>query len=258
MGTVAKALSLMTLFSHKRREIGLSEVARLSGLNKATAYRLLTDLQDQGYVEQTQARTYRLGPEVLRLAALREATVPLLAVSREVLDRLANDLHETAHMSLVQGQQLNALAHSYSARHGTRVMMEDSETLSFHATSSGLSVLAFSDPSFVDALLAQPLEAFTERTRTDPALIRAALTEIRASGLAESIGGFEADVHSLAAPLFGPDARPIGALAIAVPLMRMTDALRARIREVLPDAAADLTRRTGGFRPPDFPSIHAA
>ena len=45
MGTVSKALSLLTLFSHARPTIGLSDVTRLSGLNKATAYRLLGELQ---------------------------------------------------------------------------------------------------------------------------------------------------------------------------------------------------------------------
>jgi len=97
MGTVAKALSLLTLFNQSRPEIGLSDVTRLSGLNKATAYRLLSELQAQGFVEQVGTdRAYRLGPEIMRLAALREAAVPLLSVAREVLDRLCTATGETA------------------------------------------------------------------------------------------------------------------------------------------------------------------
>ncbi len=254
MGTVSKALSLLTLFNKSQPEIGLSDATRLSGMNKATTYRLLSELQAQGFVEQVgNDRAYRLGPEILRLAALREAAVPLLSVAREILGHLVAATGETAHMSQVQGRQLNTLTYAYGARHGTQVRMEDAEVLSFHATSSGLAVLGFAPPEFVDDILSRPLTAHTDETQTDPDLIRAALVEVRASGIAESVGGFEADVHSHAMPIFGPDARPIGALAIASPVSRMNDDLKSRIRAELRQGAQDLTRRSGGFMPSDFP-----
>ncbi len=254
MGTVAKALSLLDLFSHARAEIGLSDIARLSGMNKATVYRLLSELQQQGFVEQTGAeRAYRLGPEVLRLAALREVAVPLLTVSQEILDRLCAETGETAHMSLVRGERLNALAYRYSPAHATRVMMEDAEVLSFHATSSGLAVLAFADPEFTEAILSRPLHAHTPRTMTDPDAVRDALQEVRQTGIAESVGGFEAEVHSHAAPVFGADRTPVGALAVAAPVARITGRSRALIRERVKRGANDLTRRIGGFAPAHFP-----
>jgi DNA-binding IclR family transcriptional regulator len=244
----------MSLFSHIRREIGLSEVARLAGMNKATAYRLLTELQSAGFVEQAgNDRSYRLGPEVLRLAALREAAVPLLSVSREILDRLCGTTQETAHISIVKGTQLHALAHAYSPRHATRVMMEDSGVLSFHATSSGLAVLAFSEPAFVDQILDEPLHRFTPETVTDPNAIRDLLDQIRETGVAESVGGFEAEVHSYAAPVFGQDQKPMGGLAVAAPVSRMSDALRACISTQISLCAIDLTRKIGGFCPPEYP-----
>ena len=254
MGTVTKALSLLTLFNQTRPEIGLSDVTRLSGLNKATTYRLLSELQAQGFVEQVgNDRAYRLGPEILRLAALREAAVPLLSVAREVLDHMCAATGETAHLSHIRGHQLNTLTYAYGARHGTQVRMEDAEVLSFHATSSGLAVLGFAPPEFVDDILSRPLTAHTGQTQTDPTHIRAALAKVRAHGIAESIGGFEADVHSHAAPVFGPDANPIGALAVAAPVSRMTEPLQSLIRAELRQGAQDLTQRIGGFFPTGFP-----
>jgi DNA-binding IclR family transcriptional regulator len=73
MSTVAKALDLLSLFTRTHPQAGLSDLARRSGLNKATCHRMLTDLAAAGLVEQVgPARDYRLGPAVLRLAALRE------------------------------------------------------------------------------------------------------------------------------------------------------------------------------------------
>lgn len=254
MGTVSKALSLLSLFTQRRPEIGLSDITRLSGMNKATAYRLLGELQAGGFVEQVGTdRAYRLGAEVLRLATLREAAVPLLSVSRTILENLSAATGETAHMSLVQGHQLNMLTHCYSPQHATRVMMDDAEVLSFHATGSGLAVLAFSPPAFVDDVLTPPLGTFTGNTETNPETIRAMLVQIRQTGIAESVGGFEADVHSHAAPIFGPDHIPLGALAVAAPEARVSDKQRQVIRTELDRAARDLTQRIGGFCPPEFP-----
>jgi DNA-binding IclR family transcriptional regulator len=259
MGTVSKALSLLTLFNHARPAIGLSDFTRLSAMNKATVYRLLAELQAAGFVEQVGGdRAYRLGPEVLRLAALREAAVPILSVSRAVLDDLCAVTGETAHMSLVRGDQLHTLAHAYSPRHATRVMMDDAEVISFHGTGSGLAVLAFAEPAFTDRILSLPLPAHTDRTLTDPAAIRAALDGVRATGIAESVGGFEADVHSHAAPIFGADQRPIGALAVAAPVSRMTPAARLAVRAALKRAARSLTQRSGGFCPAGYPQEDAA
>jgi len=259
MGTVTKALSLLTFFSQTRPEIGLSDLTRLSGMNKATVYRLLSELQEGGFVEQAgNDRAYRLGPEVLRLAALREAAVPILTVSRGVLDRLSAATGETTHVSLVREDALNTIAHAYSPRHATRVMMDDAEVISFHGTASGLAVLAFSDPAFSEAVLAEPLPPHTDDTMTDPDDIRAALEAVRAEGIAESVGGFEADVHSHAAPLFGPDGRPLGALAVAAPVSRMTPELHALIRTELRGAALELTRDIGGVCPPAYPKQEEA
>ena len=49
--TVIKALSLLDLFSETAPPLGLTEVARHSGLDKATAHRLLNSLESKGYLD---------------------------------------------------------------------------------------------------------------------------------------------------------------------------------------------------------------
>lgn len=259
MGTTSKALSLLQHFTRSQPEIGLSELARLSGLNKATTHRLMGELAEHGMVEQAGAgRAWRLGPAFLRLAALREAHVPMREVAMQTLAALAEATGETAHFSLLQGQALATTAYAYSSAHGTRVMMEDAEVLTLHNTSSGLAVLAFSPPAFVDSVLAAPLPARTPQTVTDPAAIRALLPGIREDGIASCTGGFEADVQSFAVPLFDASSACIGAVAVAAPVARITPELTALIRRELIARTTALTRRLGGFPPDDFPRATAA
>ncbi len=253
MGTTSKALSLLDFFSRKQPLIGLSALSRLSGLNKATTHRLLGELADFGMVEQVGAgRQYRLGPQFLRLAALREHNVPMRESASVLLETLANQTCETAHISLLHGQTLSTLSFAYGAGHGTFVHMEDAEILSLHATSSGLAVLAFSPADFVASVLSHGLTAHTSQTQTNSEAIRAQLADIRSTGIAISVGGFEEDVYSHAAPVFNANATCIGAMAVAAPVSRMTPDLSQRIHGLLSESARHLTRQWGGFPPDNF------
>jgi len=249
---------LLDFFTLQRPEIGLSDLSRLSAMNKATVFRLVSELQAHGFLEQSHTRSYRLGPATLRLASVREATQPMRAVAMDVLRDLAAATDETAHVSHLQGNRLVTLAYAYAPTHGTAVRMEDAEFIPFHATSTGHAVLAFADPAFTARILATPLPAITPDTITDPATIRSRLKQIRATGMAEVIGGLEPDVHSLATPLFDASATCIGAVAVAAPTSRMNDNLRNQIANALHNAAHRIVMRWGGQMPKELYDFWAA
>ncbi len=256
MGTVSKALTLLDYFSRQQPEIGLSELTRTSGMNKATVYRLLCELQAGGFVEQPGSdRAYRLGPAVLRLANVREATVPMRDVAEAALRRLSDATGETAHISLMQGDRMAIFAFAYSAAHGIAVRMEDVEFLPLHASSTGLAVLAFSSGNLAATALSGPLPAITPHTVTDPERLRTLIAAARAKGHAESLGGIEEDVHSLAVPLFDARGTCVGAAAVATPAARMTRALQDRIVTALHQAAQEIVAHWGGAMPDELRKV---
>ncbi len=256
MGTVGKALELLDLFTHRQPQMGLSQIARAAGLNKATCHRLLQEMEAAGLVEQTgPAREYRLGPAVLRLAALREAAVPTRAAAMPILQALAEATGETAHLSHLVAGRLQTLAFAYSAQHSMAVRMEDADFLPFHATASGLVALAFLPDVVRDTILAAPLPGLTEVTRTDPQAIISLLPQIRSLGHAETDSTFEAGVHGIALPLFDAQMACVGAIAVATPAARMTDAQRRLTLAELARAATEITRTWGGRLPPGLDTL---
>src|SRR4028119_232332 len=67
--SVDRAITVMELLS-RRGWSGVTEVANELGINKSTAYRLLTTLRDRGLVEQDSAtEKYRLGFGLVALAS---------------------------------------------------------------------------------------------------------------------------------------------------------------------------------------------
>jgi hypothetical protein len=69
--SVSRALDLLEAFPRYGPELGLSRIAGLLYLNKATAYRLLSTLEERGYVERLpESRKYRLGVRAFELGLL--------------------------------------------------------------------------------------------------------------------------------------------------------------------------------------------
>lgn len=255
--TVAKALALLNYFSEAEPEIGLSELARRSGVDKATVHRMLGVMCDAGLLEKRgDARTYRLGAGVLRLARVRETVFPVSSLVQQSLEALSTSLGETAHASLVSGRALATIGISESNR-GSRVSLVAGEILLMHCTASGLVVLAHSRPEFVDRALSEPLVARTSRTVTDPNILRARLEEVRLTGFAEANQTAEDDVYGIAVPIFDDGGEVTGAIAIATPAHRMTNDLRREIIAALFGEAEKLTVMSGGRAPAAFRAVAA-
>ena len=256
MRTVEKALKLLGYFDEARPAIGLSALARLSEIDKATVLRMLQDMANAGLVEQHPiTREWRLGAGILRLARLREAAFPAAGVINPILMRLSEETGETAHASLRAGSDLGTIGVVESAR-SNRVYIEPGLVLPLHATASGLAYSAFARPELRAELLARPLAAHTAATPTDPAALAARLDEVRARGYACADQTYEAEVHGIAMPLFGADGFACGALAVATPASRLDAALRRRILTALTAATREATHSMGG-RIPDHHRIAA-
>jgi DNA-binding IclR family transcriptional regulator len=244
MGTVDKALALLDLFVPHESEIGLSDIARRSGNDKATARRLLVALSRSGFVEQSTSKAYRLGPAVLRLAQVREAATPIDAIVNPILTALAKETGETAHYSLASGGRLATIGFCESAR-ANRVLLQPGELLPFHATASGIAYLAFSH-GVADAILSQPLPRFTDKTVVDPAVLRARIAKARRDGYAISKDGYEDGVFGLAAPILDKMGAAIGAIAVAAPGSRANAQAQRAIREAVVRAAEAVHVGLGG------------
>jgi IclR family transcriptional regulator, acetate operon repressor len=256
MRTVEKALRLLDIFDETQPEIGLSELARRAGLDKATALRMLSDMGAAGLIEQNpDSRAWRLGAGILRLARLREALFPVGEVIGPILQRLAEETGETAHASLRAGRDLGTIGVVESAR-SNRVYIEPGLILPLHATASGVAYCAFARPEVRDEVLARTLTAHTGATPADRDQLAARIDAAAARGYAIADQTFETEVCGIALPLFGPDGYASGALAVASPSSRMSpDRARAILAALIP-AARDATRGLGG-RVPDHHQIAA-
>lgn len=250
MSSASKTLELLAYFSAARPEIGLSQLCRLARRDKATTYRHLQALEETGFIEQNLlSKRYRLGPTVLHLAEIREATVPRKLGAKAALSDLANATGETAHVSVLSGTTVYPLASLESSEHSTRAIV-DLQTFPLHATASGFCALAFGPPNLID-VAKENMQIFTPTTVKTTEELRHTIQSVQHTGFACSNGGFEDDVQGIATPLFDQTGLFAGAVSVASVATRFTPDLERRIRQHLMTASRTITRNWGGTLP-DF------
>jgi DNA-binding IclR family transcriptional regulator len=191
---------------------GVTELARRVELPTSTVARLLGTLEALGAVSRVDdGVSYRVGPTMADLAASVDRSAGLVLLARVFLTELAQRVGETAGLAVRDGDQILYLDHVECSN---QVQVRDwtGARLPLHVVSSGLVVLAQLPPAELDALLDQPLEAYTRRTTTDPAQLRRRLEDIRRDGYAWTAEEFHAGITSVAAPVVSPSGGVVAAL----------------------------------------------
>lgn len=246
MSTVGKAISLLELFTLAEPEIGLSDLARKAGLDKATARRLLMSLAGHRLIEQEPAsRRYRLGAGLSRLARIRDAHFPFVRVAAPIVRELSVETGETAHLSEFSAGALLTVHVELSAK-ANRVNVDVGQVLPLHGTASGIAFLAASRLEAIGAYLEKPLPAFTQHTMTQPDDLVKAIALTVSRGYSRGAQGYEEGVHSIGAAILGADGNPIGALAVASPISRVDDTVAASQGEAAARAARLISARLNG------------
>ncbi|WP_312878438.1 IclR family transcriptional regulator [Lentzea indica] len=86
-----------------------------------------------------------------------------------------------------------------------------------HCSGLGRAILAYSDPSTVDAVIAAGMERRTPRTITSPTALRRELAAIPDRGWAYDKEEGNVGVSCVAAPIFGATGEPAAALSVTGP-----------------------------------------
>lgn len=247
-------MKLLNIFSIQQPEIGLSELARLSGFDKAATRRFLVALQKHDFIDQdSETRKYRLGNGFLHLAKIREATFSIEDIIRTSIEKLTLITGETSHATLISNKQLKTMCISFPSR-STRVHLEHGEIMPLHATSSGLTYMAYCKEP-IKALLPSILTTYTDQTLISIDAIEAELEKIVINGFGAYSNGYENDVVGIAVPIFSAKEDAIGTLAVATPASRITEELKLRIQQTLFTETTAITKKLGGKIPLSYQRI---
>ncbi len=221
VAAVDRALSIIDAFRPGDSSINLQTLAARTGLNKATIIRLIASLEKAGCMVRRAHGEYALGPALLRFGSVYQSSFHLADSLLPILRDLVRQTGETAAFFVRDGDMRICL-HRVETESALRLHLREGEARPLLPGGTGKVLLAFSG---------EPGAQF-DRIRDDHFVI--------------NIGGREAEISSVAAPVLQPREALVGTVSITGPTAKFIDGKAdAFVRHVLP-AAAELTRLCGG------------
>jgi len=253
--TVSNALHMLEVLQTET-EIGVSELARRLGLHKNNAFRLLATLELSHFVQQSPTtELYRLGPACLSLGRAYSRNHTLMREARPILEALASDEGETAHLGILQEDQVvhldGVLPADQLVLSGSRV----GTRLPPHCTALGKALLAgvlersdSGSPAAGDrlALVDRSLPAFTDATIVDGAKLMEQLRAVPLHGYATDNEEYAQGLCCVAAPVRDASGRIVAALSLSGPSSRLSEErMHGEVAQAVSAAATRLSRELG-------------
>ncbi|WP_292898477.1 MULTISPECIES: IclR family transcriptional regulator [unclassified Nitratireductor] len=240
--SVDKALDLLMEVA-RRPNIGVTDLARKTGLNKSRAYRLLHTMEQRQIVKRTKDGAYGLGDAMLVLGITASSQTDMIRLATPILEELCQRVNETVQLRTIDGMEALCVAKAEPSR-DLRVHANVGRRRPLYA-GSPKCLLAFQSQAFIDKCVPLRPVALTANTPRSRKAILAELTRIRRQGFCISRGEVSDHQVSCAAPVFTLDNSVVATVHVVAPAFRIQESELEHIIRLTTSSAARLSRALG-------------
>lgn len=213
IASFAKGLQVLEAFGAERPRQSVTDVARQTGLDRATARRCLLTLHRLEYADY-DGKYFSLTPHALRLGLSALASMPLPQIVQPWLNQLSDIVGQSCSVSILEGHDIVYLARAAQRRVMSIGLMPGSR-LPAHCTSMGRVLLAALPATRAAELLEQSdLSPRTPYSLTDVEALMVQLAQIRSQGYALVDQEVEMGLRSIAVPVLNQREETIAAMNI--------------------------------------------
>ena len=220
----------------------LADIANASGVNKATALRLLDTLIGEGFVVRDEAtKRYALGDEAIALGIAMQGRDHIRDRARPTLLRLAALTGDTMLLSTRSGIDSVCIDREFGSFPIRASYLELGMRRPLGVGAGSLALLAWLPDDEVDAVLTliEP-QLKTRYPRISRALLKTEVDHARQRGYALLLDVVVDQMGGIAVPVRGSDGKPVAAISLAALSTRITPRL-ATLVPPLKKAAEELS-----------------
>ena len=251
-GTVGKALDVLDQVAKVGRPVRFGELLEQSSYPKATLYRFVQVLTNQGMLSYDPERqTYALGVRLVRLAHAAWQQSSLAPIARPHIDALSRDVGETVHLAQIDHAQV-LYVDKRNARDPIEMYSQAGKIGPAYCTGVGKVMLAYlTEDELKRVLPLQAFHRFTEHTIADEAKLRAELSDIRANGYGFDREEHEPGIICVALPILSARRRLLGALSVTSSTSRTNLAALEKLVPRIRQTAEAISDEAQSWRFPD-------
>jgi len=213
--SLARGLAVIRTFDGNAPMLRIADVAKRTGLDRASARRFLLTLHDLGYVGRSDDLFY-LRPRALDIGFSYLASLDLNRVIQPLLNELTDVTHETSSFGILDGSFVRLLARSAQNRM-VDIAIPLGGRVPAYGASLGRVLLAGLPPKELDAYLASlPAQVpLTSHARDlDKAELRLSIEQVRQRGWATIEQSLGRGFCSIAVPIRSRDGRMVAAVNV--------------------------------------------
>lgn len=231
--SVVRAIQILRALGSGPAAMTVTEVAQKVGLPRATTFRLLLTLEEEGFVNR-QDTLYSLGWDLARLAGDIDPAAGLVPRVSGVIDELADEMEETVTLSLRHGRyDLDLVVQATPRRVGMSMADMHGMKWPLHASATGKLLLAELDDEQIKAATGGELARLTACTITDYDALKRDLALTRERGWALTDEELEDGVISVAVPIRDSAGSLMAALTFVGPVHRIDTDKRTELTDRL-------------------------
>lgn len=231
IASVTTSLELLKLIT-ARPNLGLSELARLSNINKSRTYRMVTTLCQAGYVCQNPDNTYRLGHQALIIGQAARQQIDIFKVAEPVIENLAKSFDESIQIRVRDGMEMMQI-YSRKSRQSVQVNSEIGNCRPLGKGASGKILLAYASEEEVQLGTQEQQKLYNE------------LLSLRETQVAYSYSELSSEVCAIAVPLFDHEQNCIASLSVSIPTSRLSPEYESQLTIALKEAGKRISTALG-------------
>jgi DNA-binding IclR family transcriptional regulator len=247
LGPISRSVKVLQYLS-EHGQATISDASAALSLAPSTIHRLLDLLGRESLVEHDRVkRTYRIGPELFRMAAKVFERYDVRALALPILREVVDACDETCVLGLYlpSAGKMSFVVKVDSSK-VLRYQLPLNTQISVFWGATGRSILAFLPKDHIDRIYAEESaapgsgEPIPARRRLDKEL-----ADIRERGIALSKGQKIPGAVGIGAPVFGASGAVIGSLSATIPASELKPAQEKGISSLVKKKAGELSRRLG-------------
>lgn len=239
---IERVCMVLDCFTRERPRLQVGDIRELTGLPATTVARIVKNLVSEKLIER-DGNDYRLGLRVLVWSAPARAASDLMIAAGPIIEQIQEFTGETTGIYVRQGAVRVCVAVSMSEK---SIVFNGhvGQVMPMHAGAAGKTFMAL-DSGALTAALQAGLTRYTDATTTDAAELHRDLEMIRTRNWSYSAEERELGLGSIAAPIYGSNAKIAATIAVGGPTFRLTAAAAEEFGPVVAAAGLSISRRLG-------------